>query len=359
MNRPAISKQLFPVICGMLPLLLFCSCAKSKAVPNESPRVTIATPGGEPGYIYVDGNYTGTMAPDVLTLTKGDHVIGIALQNSMIYLRKTLAVSSDTSLQYTLADRPAPKMWKALWVGIHSVTGTINNVQQQATFTNDELDSCYGFFNRSIANDFVPYSYGTMSWQVTRQDIQTPVALTAGSSGFIVDDASVRNLVQGITPGNYDCVFVCWKQKDGAVDFGSNTGALGFPYFGLTETDPMSAPFKTGYVQVRFTQDPYTNLADKIHHYENTDPGVWIHEWLHSVAEHYYENKGLRLPQPAGDGLVVHAAQNYGYSAPWMSWYRDLLSGRVPANGGGAYLGIGPEALLKCTVRETATGCAN
>lgn len=271
----------------------------------------------------------------------------------MKYLRKTVDVKAgNNSLNFTLSDAPTPKVWKALWIGVPTVTGTLNGSQQSATFTAAELDSCYSFFTYSINNFFQPYSYQTTKWEITRQDAAAPIQLYINGSGdYVIEDTTIVRLFPGIVPGNYDCVFVCWKQQDGNTNFGS----VGTNYFGLTETNPLAYSFKTGYVQVRFTQAPYPNLSDKIHNYENTDPGVWIHEWLHSVAENFYQSKGLQLPLASlGGGLVVHAAQSYGYSFPWMTWYLDLMSGRVLSTNGITYLGIGPEAFLKCTVRETA-----
>lgn len=353
-------KQSGAAICLLFLTLLFvgsCNKKDSNSKPNGNPAITITTPLDEPAYIYVDGKYTGASYPDKksITVSKGTHTIGLALKNSNKYLLKSAQVSEDISLAFTNADQPAAKVWKALWIGVQTVTATINNTQQQSTFTTDELNTCFDYFQWSISNHFVPYSYGTMNWQVTRQDITAPMPLSNNNdgTGYVLNDATVRNAVAGITPGNYDCVFVCWKQKSGAVDFGGN-------YFGLAGTDPISTSFKTGFVQVKFTQDPYATLSDKINNYKNNDPGVWIHEWLHTVGEHFYQNKGYMLPLAnLGGGFSVHAAESYGYTAPWMNWYKDFVSGRVSSLGGGSYLGIGPEALLKCTVRETAVGCSN
>jgi hypothetical protein len=353
-------KQNGAAICFVLLMsLLAVRCNKKDATskPNSNPAISITTPLDEPAYIYVDGKYTGASYPEKksITVTKGHHTIGLALKNSNRYLLKNADVEADISLAFTSADQPVAKVWKALWIGVQTVTGSLNNAPQQSTFTTDELNACFDYFQWSINNLFIPYSYGTMNWQVTRQDIATALPLSNNNDGlgYVLNDATVRNAVAGITPGNYDCVFVCWKQKSGSVDFGGN-------YFGLAGTDPISTSFKTGYVQVKFTQDPYGTLSDKINNYKNNDPGVWIHEWLHTVGEHFYQNKGYNLPLASlGGGFSVHAAESYGYTAPWMNWYKDFVSGRVPSVGGASYLGIGPEALLKCTVRETAVGCSN
>ncbi len=328
------------------------SCNKSSNNQNNSSgtKVKISTPNGEAGYIYVDGSYTGSMAPGSINIPGGNHTVGVALKDSWQYLLKpSVNITGNTTLNFTLSDKPTPKVWKFLFVGIDTVTQ--NGLKSY--FTPDELKSCYDYFLLSVQDYIEKYSYGTMDCQITRHDLQNPVTLTSSSSGPVVAASDIVNLIPSIKPGTYDDVFVCWKQKTGSVDFGGN-------YFGLAETAPLSEPYKTGYLQVKFTPDPYATIQDHIKYYENNDPGVWVHEWLHTVAEHFFENKGRPMPKASlGGGFVVHAAESYGYSSPWMTWYRDLISGRVLSQDGASYLGIGPEAFLGCTVRETAVGCTN
>jgi hypothetical protein len=69
------------------------------------------------------------------------------------------------------------------------------------------------------------------------------------------------------------------------------------------------------------------------------------------VCEGFYQGLGADLPAP-DDGLVVHSAEEYGYTFPWMEWYEDLIGGRVPEDDG--FSGLGPEILHACTVREEA-----
>lgn len=344
-NRTGMKKLLFAT--GLCVLVLSCrkkgpTASDSGAGPNNV-QLTLSSPA--PGFIYLDGRYTGYHTPKIFSVPEGSHVVGVALENSFSYLRKEVTLSGDTSVELTLADKPAPKIWKALWVGLydtrgHSVTGDCST-----HFSKEELDAGFDFFQWSLQNHFEKYSYGTMKWEVDRKDISVPVNLAKTSdTWYTVEPDSIEQLVPDIKPGAYDCVFIFWRESEGGCSFKSS-------YFGLAWTNPMTTPGKTGYVTVKF--DAGANILDKINYYETTDPGVWVHEWLHTVGENFYQAKGLPLPQKAPDGFVVHAAEMYGYSFPWMNWYRDFISGRIPnPSGDPKFLGIGPEALLSYTVRE-------
>ncbi len=333
----------------LLTIFLFTACKKRNGVPLlpvTTVSLIITTPDNQPGYLYVDGKYTGRKAIGTIEVTKGRHVIGVALQNSWKYLRRELDVTENSTINLSLADQPTAKTWKALYVGLYETTGNSTTGDCSTHFSLTELDAGFDFFQWSLQEHFEKYSYGTMKWEVERKDIVVPVLLKKeGSNWFTVQPATIAGLLSEIQPGTYDCVFVFWREREGACSFQSN-------YFGLAWTNPMTEPIKTGYVTVKF--DAGTDINGKINYYKANDPGVWVHEWLHTVGENFYQSQGLSLPEKAG-GFTVHAADVYGYNAPWMTWYLDFISGRVANTAGSpAYVGIGPEAFLKCTVRETA-----
>lgn len=336
----------------LLFVLGLAGCKKSKkpSSVDKAIAITITTPNNEPGYVYVDGRYMGVKTPDKVTVSPERHIVGVALQNSWIYLRKEIEVTDDGSINFTLADKPVAKTWKALWIGLYETKGNASTGDCSTHFSEAELDAGYEFFQWSLREHFEKYSYGTMKWEVERKDILAPVTLNkASSSWFTVEPGSITSVLPQIQPGVYDCVFVFWREREGACSFQSN-------YFGLAWTNPMHETIKTGFVTIKF--DAGTSINDKINSYKANDPGVWVHEWLHTVGENFYQDKGMSLPQKAG-GFSVHAAEVYQYTFPWMDWYKDFIAGRVyDVSGASGYLGIGPEALLKCTVSETALNSA-
>ncbi|MBO9593955.1 MAG: hypothetical protein J7599_13690 [Niabella sp.] len=340
-------KPVYYILAMIVSVIPACKKEGNEASAAGRVPITISTPGDEAGYLYIDGRYTGVMAPGTVQLTAGNHTLGVALKNSEIYLKKAITATAQTAVSFTAADKPALKTWKALWIGLYETRGNSGTGDCSTHFSTADLDAGYQFFTWSLREHVEKYAYGTMKWEVERRDITVPVTLTKGSIGYTVEPASVAALVPQIQPGIYDCVFVFWREKEGSCNFQSN-------YFGLAWTNPMAEPMKTGYVTIKF--NPGDDITATINQYKTNDPGVWIHEWLHTVGENYYQHQGLHLPEKAG-GLAVHAAEMYGYSSPWMQWYRDFMSGRVPnASGQPAYLGIGPEGLLGCTVREMASG---
>jgi len=332
------------IIAILIGLLTACDSA-NETNGNDAPTVSITTT--EPGYIYMDGQYTGIKTPAEITVRKGAHVIGVGMEESATYLRKELEVTEDMEVALSASDKPEPKIWKALWVGVHEVTGISSTGRCSSQFSKEELDAGYEFFQWSIENQFEPYSFGTMKWEVERKDIETPVELyKASNTWFTLEPTSITELIPEVKPGEYDAVFVFWRESDGACSFKSS-------YFGLAWTDPMNEAIKTGYITVKF--DAGSDINEKIDWYKNNDPGVWVHEWLHTVGETYFQDRGERLPEKGGDGLVIHAAEKYAYTYPWMDWYSDFISGRVKdLRGGNHYCGIGPEAFLECSLRESA-----
>ncbi|MCC7525359.1 MAG: hypothetical protein IT250_11090 [Chitinophagaceae bacterium] len=337
------------LLCTLLPVFFLQACKKNNGKPDTDTtyNITISTPGSEQGYLYVDGKYTGTLVPGTITIPTGRHTIGVALQNSWSYLRKEVDISAKSTVGFSLADKPVPKTWKALWIGLNETKENAAGSECSTHFSTSELDEAYNFFAWSLKEHFEKYTYGTTQWETERKDITTPIILSKESIGYTVEPSSITTLLPQIQPGIYDCIFVFWRESEGSCSFPGN-------YFGLAWSNPLADATKTGFVAVKF--DAGNNIADKINDYKTNDPGVWIHEWLHTVGENFYQDVGLSLPEKES-GFSVHAAETYHYTFPWMDWYRDFVSGRIPNhNGSPAYLGIGPEALLKCTVRETAAG---
>ncbi|MFE5258616.1 RICIN domain-containing protein [Streptomyces coelicoflavus] len=75
------------------------------------------------------------------------------------------------------------------------------------------------------------------------------------------------------------------------------------------------------------------------------------HEWLHGLAQYYFDEKGLgaHAPRCADDPSRVdgvHCGEEYGYSRTqggydnWNLWYRDFFNGAISSDR----LGLGPVA---------------
>jgi hypothetical protein len=335
-----------PIYLLVIILTMFTACDGSEKTKHDT-LLTISVNASEAGAIYLDGQYTGYTTPADIRVSEGTYVIGVATQSSSSYFRKELTVTEDTDLLLTVADKPEPKVWKALWVGIHEVTGVSVTGECSSQFSKEELDAGYDFFMWSIDNHFEPFSFNTTKWEVERIDINTPIQLhRASNTWFTLEPGSITEVIPEVEAGNYDAVFVFWREKDGSCSFKSS-------YFGLAWTDPLNDPIKTGYITIKF--DAGNNIHDNINWYKENDPGVWVHEWLHTVGENYFQDRGERMPDKGGDGLVLHAAEMYHYTYPWMDWYRDFMSGQVKQLGSGQrYCGIGPEALLQKSLRESA-----
>jgi hypothetical protein len=330
----------------MVVFLILCGCSKAQDVvkPNAAPNVSVSLESGAGGYIYLDGKFTGKIAPNKVVVGKGMHIISVADPSGAAYYRKEAVVTKDTAIKMTNADIPAPRTWKALWIGVHEA---VNPNGGSTHFSTEDLNAAYDFFKWSIAEHFEKYSFGVTHWDVERLDINDPVSLTQSGSNQIIPFQNITNKISAIVPGAYDCVFVFFRQQEGAVAHIGN-------YFGLGWCDPLREVEKTGYVIVKF--DVGNSIQDKISYYKSTDPGIFLHEWLHTVGESYFSSLGYNLPMPAGDGLRVHAAEIYGYTFPWLGWYKDFMAGKVVSKDGVGYCGIGPEALLNNSVRKTALG---
>ncbi len=322
-----------------LSVSLVISCSENEPEISQN-KLSISAPEVGAG-IYLDGKYTGLKVPNEIELSKGQHVIGVAQDNSRTYLRKEIEITGDMTVKLTETDQPEPQKWKALWIGVHEATSGGCSTH----FSKEELDEAYDYFMWSIEDHFEKLAYNTIKWDVTRKDLTNPVTLDVSESGsYVIEPSTMAGIVPEIKPGVYDAVFVFWREKEGDCSFES-------PYFGLAWLDPLGLDIKTGYVIVKF--DAKNDLTTELEWYKNNDPGVWVHEWLHTVGEYYFQDLGIMMPVKK-KGLMVHAAEIYHYKYPWMDWYEDIMLGRVKS--GSEYVGIGPEAFLKYCVRETATG---
>lgn len=335
----------------LIPCLLFlgaCESSSDKTTTPLTPLVKITS--SQPGWIYLDGKYTGYKTPKELIISQGEHMVGIALEQNNTYLRKQIVIDNEkTEFHLNESDLQQPKIWKALWIGIHEAKGVVDGNTVSTHFSTEELDAAHDYFQWSLREHFEKFSYGTMKWESERIDLSKPVTLNHNQNGwYVLEPSTIYSHLPNIKDGDYDCIFTFWREKEGTVSFASS-------YFGLGWTNPMAEAKKIGYVTIKF--DAGDNIADAIDYYKNNDPGVWVHEWLHTVGEKFFQEKGLKLPQKGGDGLVVHGAEVHHYSYPWINWYRDFISGRVKDTSNGlTWVGIGPDAFLKCNLRETATG---
>ena len=299
--------------------------------------------------IYVDGRYTGRKTPAMISLTTGEHLIGTGLGESKTYLRKTVDVPNEP-IQVVLdqQDLMAPITWKALFIGVPEATGLSPNGRCSTHFTTEDLDDAFEFFKWNLQSHIEPFSFNTIKWDISRQDLTQPAELTKTNNGwYTLESPQGLAEIENLKPGDYDVVFLFWRAEEGDCNFESS-------YFGLAWLDPTSMDTQhTGYITVKFNPGEMA-VAEKLDEYKRNDPGVWTHEWLHVVIEQFYPDLGVDVPTPAegGDGLVLHAAGAFNYKFPWMKWYEDLIGGKV--REGSKYVGIGPDALLKCSIRDAA-----
>lgn len=59
-----------------------------------------------------------------------------------------------STIEFSAADKPAPKVWKALWVGLHETKGTTASGDCSTRFSTTELDAVYDFFQWSLKEHF-------------------------------------------------------------------------------------------------------------------------------------------------------------------------------------------------------------
>jgi hypothetical protein len=331
-------------------LLELSGCSNAVEPLTEQPDnvVSLLVTSEEVGGIYIDGEYTGKTTPFSISVKKGEHSIAVGTDESRQYLKKKLTVIDKvTSIHLTLEDKVEPTIWKALFVGVPKVNGKSSKGQCSTHFSEKDLDEAFSWLNHNLTKHIEPFSYNTVKWQIDRKDLTKPVQLTYNPENewYTLEAEQGLEELTALAPGDYDTVFYFWREEQGDCSFKS-------PYFGLAWLEPTSEDTKkTGYVTVKFNPKDI-GVKARINEYLATDPGVWTHEWLHVVIEKFYPNLQVKTPIPPKNKLILHSAGAYNYQFPWLEWYKDLISGQVPLGQG--YTGIGPEALMTCTVRKYA-----
>jgi len=318
----------------------------SEQVDYKKGNVYISSP--EEGSIYINGKYIGKKTPSIISLQPGEHRIAVGLDTTRQYLQRNIDVTKEPqTVKLSLADKVEPNTWKALFVGVPVASGQSPSGECSTHFSEQDLDDGFDFFQLNLRKHIEPFSYGTVKWDIERRDLTKPVELTYNPKNKWYTLESNEGLAEldNVQPGEYDTVFFFWREEDGSCRFNSS-------YFGLAWLEPTSDDArKTGYVTVKFNPEQM-GVKAKVQQYLDNDPGVWTHEWLHIVIEKFYPNQNVKTPIPPVDKLILHSAGTYGYEYPWLGWYKDLISGQVPL--GKDFVGIGPEALMNCSVRQYA-----
>lgn len=306
-----------------------------------------------PASIFVDGQYTGKQTPSMLTLKPGEHMIGAGFEQQRVYYRRQINLNEvnkkPLSVALTVKDKPNPTTWKALFVGVPSTTdkaanGLSEKAQCTTHFSKQNLDDAFEFFKFNLKSHIEPFSYNTVKWDIERQDLRQPAQLSYNPKNkwYTLEPEQGLAHLDNVKAGDYDTIFYFWREEQDDCSFKSG-------YFGLAWLTPTAQETRqTGYVTVKFNPGTIGTKAT-LENYKNKDPGVWTHEWLHVVIEQFYPNRKVKVPIAPKDKLILHSAVAYGYKYPWIQWYKDLISGQVPL--GQTFTGIGPDALLDCTIR--------
>ncbi len=306
--------------------------------------------------IYLDGIYTGQVTPADVSVAAGEHTVGIGLKDSSAYLKKSVTVEDTTdaqSISLNNDDLQAPKEWKALFIGANSVQAP--NVSCTSEYTTTELDAGYDFFKWSFTERVEDYSYNTTDWTFDRFDIVETVTL---SGDKLITPSVIESYLSdnNIFKGDYDLIVTFFRGGAVLEEAGSATGQDCYieQFNGIAWFNYDVLSVQSTYVTIRY----WDNAIEAIDYSkaDEKDPGMFIHEWLHSVAEvdgkNFFQEQGSSLP--SNDNQVVHAAGAFDYEYPWMTWYQDLITGQVKS--GNDYKGITPEKFLACSVREDALG---
>jgi len=301
--------------------------------------VEVTAPGD--GYVYLGARYTGLTTPGPLALEPGAHRIGVGVVGGAYYAREVELTADTCEVALGEQDRLEPRVWRALWIGIAEAQAMVDDALCQTQASAADLDAAYDFFVDSMRDDMEGYAHQAVAWEIVREDTTMPVSVSGGEDWYDVQPADLYEITYDMTPGQYDAIFAFWKsQGDGCAIPG---GYLGLGW------SPQPATWWSGFVTVKFETD---DIPGQVTYHQQNDPGLWIHEWLHTICEGFYQGLGGELPAPDQSGLVVHGAEEHGYSFPWMEWYEDLIGARVAEDG--AFRGLGPEVLAACTVREVA-----
>jgi hypothetical protein len=113
-----------------------------------------------------------------------------------------------------------------------------------------------------------------------------------------VEASDLADALGDVAPGDLDLVVVAWRSAtSGCVIPGPYLG------FGLP---PSPGSREAGFVTLKLEVDgPLDPIFTA---FEENDPGVFLHEWLHTVAEDFYPSLGAEMPAGT-DGSIVHAAE--------------------------------------------------
>jgi hypothetical protein len=292
--------------------------------------------------IYLDGVYTGKVTPSEIVVESGEYMVGIGLKNSRTYLRKKVIVDSTTenlNVYLNENDLQQPKVWKALFIGVNKVSANVGSCVSEYSTT--ELDLAYDFFNWSFKEKVEDYSYNTTKWEIDRRDIDNETVILSNEN--LITPNIIDNYITDINKGDYDLIVTFFRGGAGSQQNCFVANFIGIAWYDVTELNSDAS-----YYTIRY----YDDIEEAINNAKQNDPGMFIHEWLHTTAEMFYPNRGKVLPKD--NDQVVHAAEKYGYSHPWMDWYEGIISGQI--RDGMSYSGIGPDAFLECTVRQSAIG---
>lgn len=302
--------------------------------------ITVAAPGG-PGHLYVDGVYAGRSSAEPLP----PPAVGarVAVGSEAGYFEALFEGDPPgCRLELDAPHRVPARPWTALYVELERVT----DGNCETAFAPGELDALFAFFETSL-RVLEEDSMGLIEWTVERVSIPELVALDL-TPGYPTIEPVGLDPVQGLEPGDVDNIFVVFKGM-------SELCEIPAPYFGLA-WGPEPATREAGFTVV---QIPDPDVIGLLSYLSASDPGVFVHEWEHTAVENHFgplvaATPGVALPSPGDDGSVVHNAEAYGYAAPWMTWYQDLLGGRVADPG--SPLGVGPDVMRLCSIVDRANG---
>jgi hypothetical protein len=357
-----------------LAMTTFQSCEKDEEGKKEpepellAPNVNIVSP-EDRSAIYIDGNYTGKDTPfEFDDLSTGYHTIGIGQYKSENYLEREVKIEKLEStdgktpvfeVELTEDDLVQPRTWKVLFVGVSNVKGIDNSGDERTlTYTSEQLDMGFDFLKYSFQKYAEPFSYNTIHWEYDRKDIIVDT-VQLNKDNFITPDVIDPYLKKmGVKRGDYDFIMT-WSrfqykpssEWEGPKDL-SHFNGIG--WFNKTATYT-----RASYMLIRY----YADIEAQLDKAKRQDPGMIVHEWLHTVAETFYSDFGVPLMDPnKGGGSSLHALESYGYRWPWMTGYKELMRGQINEISRNnnlnpndeEYVGITPGDFIDHTVRDEA-----
>jgi hypothetical protein len=344
---------------------LFAACGDDdNPVPDEPqealPKLKITSPENNSA-VYLDGRYTGKVTPVELEVSEGEHTIGVGQYSSETYLKREIKVEPSKepvmNVDLTEDDVQKAKTWKLLFVGVNSVCGLTNSgVKDTLSYTKEELDIACDYLQYSFQKYLEPYSYNTIKWEFERHDIENDVVLLNPQNLFDPQRFEKYITEWGLKKGDYDLIVIFYRFE--GEDENSDDDDLG-TFNGMAWYEKTALSTRSSYLMIRY----YKNVQAWIDHMKANDPGMYVHEWLHTVCETFYPSYGTPVPDPnMGGGSVLHAIEAYGYRYPWMTGYRDLMRGQIREKNSDnpknpkhlPYVGMSPEDFLEHTVREAA-----